>query len=47
MDWRHAYQEHQLMIRDQLQRAKDAGVVVMRLACGEAEAEAKRRKRAA
>lgn len=34
MDWRHAYQEHQRMIRDQLQRAKDAGVVVMRLASG-------------
>lgn len=34
MDWRHAYQEHQRMIRDQLQQAKDAGVVVMRLASG-------------
>lgn len=34
MDWRHAYQEHQRMIRDQLQQAKQAGAVVMRLASG-------------
>ncbi len=34
MDWRHAYQEHQRMIRDQLQQAKRAGAVVMRLASG-------------
>lgn len=34
MDWSHAYQEHQKMIRDQLSEAQRAGVPVYRLASG-------------
>ena len=34
MDWSHAYQEHQKMIRDQLHEAQRAGVPVYRLASG-------------
>lgn len=34
MDWGHAYQEHQRMVRDQLRQARDAGVQVVRLASG-------------
>lgn len=33
-DWGYAYQEHQRTIRDELQKAKDAGVPTMRLASG-------------
>lgn len=34
MDWSHAYQEHQKMIRDQLHEAQRAGVPVYRLSSG-------------
>lgn len=34
MDWAYSYQEHQRNVRDELQKAKDRGVPVYRLASG-------------